>query len=72
MNNIISSTIFYIGTYLFGIVLMIVGLCLTAVWLAFCFGTIIIGILLLIFAPDILLFPMLLFFIGFDLMKEKN
>ena len=50
-----------------GVVFVLAGLCLWGVaitallsWLAFCFGTVIIGILLLIFAPYVLLFPMII------------
>jgi len=42
---------------LFGFGFIIVGIALEFMWLGFCFGSIIIGILLLIFAPRILFFP---------------
>lgn len=50
-----------------------------AAWLAFCFGTVIVGVLLLIFAPYILLMPLAigvpgtaLFFYGMDRLVNKN
>jgi len=42
---------------LFGFAFIIAGIVLEVMWLGFCFGSIIIGILLLIFAPRILFFP---------------
>jgi|GEM_PF-956314 len=42
---------------LFGFAFIILGIVLEFMWLGFCFGSIIIGILLLIFAPRILFFP---------------
>jgi hypothetical protein len=42
---------------LFGFAFIIAGIVLEFMWLGFCFGSIIIGILLLIFAPRILFFP---------------
>lgn len=42
---------------LFGFAFIILGIVLEFMWLSFCFGSIIIGILLLIFAPRILFFP---------------
>lgn len=42
---------------LLGIAVIILGLFIEIVWLGVCFGTVFIGILLLIFAPSILFFP---------------
>ena len=42
---------------LFGFAFIALGIFLEIMWLGFCFGSIIIGILLLIFAPRILFFP---------------
>lgn len=42
---------------IFGFALIIVGIVLEVMWLGFCFGSVVIGILLLIFAPRILFFP---------------
>ena len=42
---------------LFGFAFIIAGVVLEFFWLGFCFGSIIIGILLLFFAPRILFFP---------------
>lgn len=42
---------------LFGFAFIIVGIVLEIMWLGFCFGSIVIGILLLLFAPRILFFP---------------
>jgi DNA-directed RNA polymerase subunit RPC12/RpoP len=40
-----------------GALIIIGGVVAGASWLAFCFGSVVIGILLLIFSPEILLFP---------------
>jgi|GEM_PF-2044454 len=48
----------------FGVALMIGGVSATIAWFAFCFGTVIIGILLLIFFPPVLFFPTGLIFWG--------
>ncbi|HAV4964416.1 TPA: hypothetical protein JIY90_15005 [Acinetobacter baumannii] len=47
--------------YLFtcGVILCICAVFAEIAWLIFCFGSIIIGLLLLIFSPMILLFPLL-------------
>ena len=42
---------------IFGFAFIAVGIVLEVMWLGFCFGSIVIGILLLIFAPRILFFP---------------
>lgn len=42
---------------IFGFGLIAIGIVLEVMWLGFCFGSIVIGILLLIFAPRILFFP---------------
>jgi len=42
---------------LFGLSLIVLGIFLEIMWLGFCFGSVVIGILLLIFAPKILFFP---------------
>lgn len=42
---------------LFGVAFIIAGIVLEVIWLGFCFGSIVIGILLLLFAPRILFFP---------------
>jgi hypothetical protein len=42
---------------IFGLAVIALGVFLEVLWLGFCFGSIIIGILLLIFAPSILFFP---------------
>lgn len=42
---------------LMGLFLVGLGVFLTGSWIAFCFGTIIVGVLLLFLAPLILLFP---------------
>jgi hypothetical protein len=46
-----------------GFALIALGVFLEVMWLGFCFGSIIIGILLLIFAPGILFFPFNFFLI---------
>jgi len=70
-----------------GFIQIIVGLFLWGVaitvgisWLAFCFGSVIIGILLLIFAPHMLLLPFLLvsnyatrlLFVGWDNINSNS
>jgi len=42
---------------IFGLAFIALGIFLEVMWLGFCFGSIVIGILLLIFAPRILFFP---------------
>ena len=42
---------------LFGFAFIALGIFLEVMWLGFCFGSVLIGILLLIFAPRILFFP---------------
>lgn len=46
-----------------GLLIIAFGIFLEVMWLGVCFGTVIIGILLLIFAPRILFFPFNLFLI---------
>ena len=46
-----------------GLLFIILGVILEFMWLGVCFGTVIIGILLLIFAPRILFFPFNFFLI---------
>ncbi len=46
---------------LFGFAFIALGIFFEVMWLGFCFGSIIIGILLLIFAPRILFFPFTFF-----------
>jgi len=49
------------------------GIFIEVMWLGFCFGSIIIGVLLLIFAPRILFFPFNFFLIiGFAIMSNKS
>ena len=57
----------------FGIAIIALGISLEVMWLGVCFGTVIIGILLLIFAPRILFFPFNFFLvIGLTLIAGKN
>jgi curved DNA-binding protein len=42
-----------------GISLIIIAICLEIAWLGLCFGSVLIGIALLIFAPKILILPLL-------------
>lgn len=56
-----------------GIALIALGVFLEITWLGICFGSVIIGILLLIFAPRILFFPFNFFLLlGLLTMKGKN
>jgi hypothetical protein len=72
--------IFYgICALIAGLALWILAFIATASWLAFCFGTVIVGLLLLIFAPTILFAPMILtrpgtgfLVIGMDLIVNKR
>ena len=56
-----------------GLSVIALGVFLEAMWLGVCFGTVIIGILLLIFAPRILFFPFTFFLlIGLTIMKGEG
>lgn len=55
-----------------GLAIIAFGVFLEVLWLGFCFGSIIIGILLLIFAPTVLFFPFSFFLvIGLNLISGK-
>lgn len=55
---------------IFGIAIIAFGIFLEITWLGICFGTVIIGVLLLIFAPGILFFPFNFFLvIGLSIIK---
>ncbi|MDA7746563.1 hypothetical protein N8878_04445 [Psychromonas sp.] len=79
INDVIRLGVNYMVT---GCIQLILGILLWALtisvgiaWIGFCFGTVIIGILLLIFAPRILLFPPLfisVFANGFLLLGLHN
>ncbi len=62
-----------------GVVVWILAISALMAWLAFCFGSVIIGILLLIFAPLVLLAPLAigtpgtaLFIYGMDCIANKK
>lgn len=56
-----------------GISVIALGVFLEVMWLGVCFGTVIIGIVLLIFAPGILFFPFNFFLlIGLGIMNPKR
>ena len=56
-----------------GFALIALGVFLEVTWLSICFGSIIIGVLLLIFAPRILFFPFTFFFVlGLVTLSGKN
>ncbi|WP_287125540.1 hypothetical protein [Desulfobacter sp.] len=57
----ISRFFYGLGSLLVGVVILIVGWSLGFAWLGICFGTVIIGILMLIFCPTILFLPFSLF-----------
>jgi len=58
---------------LIGISVIALGVFLEVMWLGFCFGSVVIGIILLIFAPRILFFPFNFFFIiGMATMYNKT
>jgi hypothetical protein len=74
MNIIIGLSSFLLGFTIWGIAIVAL-----VSWLAFCFGSIIIGILLLIFAPYVLLAPLAiatpgtaLFIYGMDKLVNKD
>jgi|TARA_B110000908_G_C10253483_1_gene453735 hypothetical protein len=46
---------------LIGLSLIGTGIALTIAWIGFCFGTLVIGVLLLIFSPAILIAPFAIF-----------
>jgi hypothetical protein len=55
-----------------GLIAIAFGVFLEVLWLGVCFGTVIIGILLLIFAPRILFFPFNFFLlVGLTIMSNK-
>ena len=56
-----------------GLAIIAFGVFVEITWLGICFGSVIIGILLLIFAPRILFFPFNFFLLlGFMIMNGKN
>jgi hypothetical protein len=58
---------------IFGIAFIALGIGLEVMWLGVCFGSIIIGVLLLFFAPRILFFPFNFFLIiGLSLIANRN
>jgi hypothetical protein len=58
---------------LFGLAFIALGVFLEVLWLGFCFGSIIIGILLLVFAPGILFFPFNFFLVlGLSVMNPQK
>lgn len=74
MNFIVGVVSFLAGFFIWG-----VAISLTVAWLSFCFGTVIVGILLLIFAPYVLLAPLAiatpgtaLFIYGMDKIVNKK
>lgn len=56
-----------------GFAVIALGIFLEVMWLGFCFGSIIIGILLLLFAPSILFFPFNFFLvIGLSILNPQK
>ena len=56
-----------------GLLIIAVGIIIEVMWLGLCFGTVIIGVILLIFAPTILFFPFSFFlFLGLSIMNPKK
>ena len=56
-----------------GLLFIVLGVVLEVMWLSVCFGSVIIGILLLLFAPRILFFPFNFFFlIGLTLLANRS
>ncbi len=73
-NKKISNNEESIGTiiirWIVGLTLILLGSILGVSWLIFCFGSVIVGILLLIFCPDCLLFPFGLVALGVCAIKD--
>ncbi len=65
-ENDIRRRYFFIGLFqvILGVLLVVGGVLLGVAWLAFCFGSIIVGILLLLFAPGILVAPFGVAYLG--------
>lgn len=68
-----------LGLILWGVALMVGGIVAGVSWVAFCFGSIVIGVLLLLFAPHLLLLPFVLsklglrhFSLGVDLLTRPE
>jgi len=59
-----------IARFLINTILFLISVALTISWLVFCFGSVIIGVLLLIFAPDVFLLPMGLFLLGSKVVEK--
>jgi len=56
-----------------GLLLIAVGVALEIMWLGVCFGSVFIGVLLLLFAPRILFFPFNFFFIiGVSILANRS
>jgi len=56
-----------------GLLLIAFGVALEVMWLGVCFGSVFIGVLLLLFAPRILFFPFNFFFIiGLSLLANRS
>jgi len=56
-----------------GLLFIVLGVVLEVMWLGVCFGSVIIGVLLLLFAPRILFFPFNFFFlIGLSLLANRS
>jgi len=56
-----------------GFALIALGIFLEVMWLSVCFGSVIVGVLLLLFAPRILFFPFSFFFVlGLVTLSGKN
>jgi len=56
-----------------GLLFIALGVVLEVMWLGVCFGSVIIGVLLLLFAPRILFFPFNFFFlIGLSLLANRS
>ncbi|MDR2635394.1 MAG: hypothetical protein LBC08_01040 [Campylobacteraceae bacterium] len=57
--------------WIIGIALIIFGICLEISWLGICFGSIILGIVLLLFAPHVLLLPLAISGLGIEVIKGE-
>ncbi len=74
MNIIIGVICFIAGFFIWGVAITVL-----VSWLVFCFGSVVIGVLLLIFAPYVLLAPLAigvpgtaLFVYGMDKIANKK
>ncbi|GHV06621.1 hypothetical protein AGMMS50229_11740 [Campylobacterota bacterium] len=70
---ILACLVFYFfWRAILGIGLIVLGIVLEIAWLGFCFGSVIAVVLMLIFAPKLLLLPMPITFAGLELLLASQ